>query len=375
MSIILELRERTQHAGIPLIHPTSEHVVLSNVFGVTKNLPFDAFLNPWLESVTSGSVPTAEDWQFRFWEHQPKPDQILEGSTEVDLVIESTLALVFTEVKMNAGPSPRTSRDSSRHQLVRNLDIGYSQARTKGLKFALIYVTPELTVPDEVNRLARSTIKFPCNEGVDPARITHCLYWTSWSKIGEVLARSYKENRIDEKVRGFALDLLAYLTQRRLWENTLPDEPLFYGNKLYRSLQVSNSPFIPYSQQRPESDNSWRDDNSWNESSLRELLACLGPKQRSLLKVLADAGGELSQGKIMQKLPFLNNNPHSLLGVKAQMNRICKQRYHKAPIVDWGTGTGNHRIHRINPDLGGLRKLVMEESKRYEIPAELLERG
>ena len=46
MSLILELRGRTSHAGIPLVHPTSEHVVLANVFGVVKNLAFDAALNP-----------------------------------------------------------------------------------------------------------------------------------------------------------------------------------------------------------------------------------------------------------------------------------------------------------------------------------------
>jgi hypothetical protein len=42
MSIILELRNRQSHAGVPLVHPDSEHVVLANVFGMVRNLPPDS---------------------------------------------------------------------------------------------------------------------------------------------------------------------------------------------------------------------------------------------------------------------------------------------------------------------------------------------
>ena len=42
MSIVLELRGRTSHAGVTLVHPTSEHIVLGTVFGIVKNLSFDA---------------------------------------------------------------------------------------------------------------------------------------------------------------------------------------------------------------------------------------------------------------------------------------------------------------------------------------------
>ena len=49
MAILLDLRERLSHAGIPLVHPTSEHVVLANVFGIVKNLSSNTSINPWLE--------------------------------------------------------------------------------------------------------------------------------------------------------------------------------------------------------------------------------------------------------------------------------------------------------------------------------------
>ena len=47
MAIILTLCDRETHVGITLVHHTSEHVVLGNVFGIVKNLPYDAVLNPW----------------------------------------------------------------------------------------------------------------------------------------------------------------------------------------------------------------------------------------------------------------------------------------------------------------------------------------
>jgi hypothetical protein len=46
MALILDLRERLSHAGVPLVNPTSEHVVLANVFGVLKNFSADAAINP-----------------------------------------------------------------------------------------------------------------------------------------------------------------------------------------------------------------------------------------------------------------------------------------------------------------------------------------
>lgn len=111
MSIILELRDRQTHAGAPLVHRDSEHVVLANVCGVLKNLPSDAALNPWLNRITNNTVGPAALWKFDFWEKQPRPQGVIEGSTEVDLVLESVTAVVFVEVKMGAAPSAGTKSD------------------------------------------------------------------------------------------------------------------------------------------------------------------------------------------------------------------------------------------------------------------------
>jgi len=89
MAIILDLRNRLSHAGIPLVHPTSEHVVLANVFGILKNLSPIVAINPWLKLTTTNKLITASKWRFSFWQRQHKPIGSIEGSTEVDLVIES----------------------------------------------------------------------------------------------------------------------------------------------------------------------------------------------------------------------------------------------------------------------------------------------
>jgi hypothetical protein len=81
MSIILELRDRQSHSGVPLVHPDSEHVVLGDIFGVVKNFPPDAVLNPWLNRITTGAVPAAASWRFHFWQKQRRPQGVIGGST------------------------------------------------------------------------------------------------------------------------------------------------------------------------------------------------------------------------------------------------------------------------------------------------------
>ena len=125
MSIILELREHLSHAGIPSVHPASEDVLLSSVFGVMKNLPDKYAQTPWLRSVTGISVAEAR-WAISFWEKQQRPIGIREGNTIVDLVLNTNETLVFVEVKMDAPTSFGTAPNPNRNQLERNLDIGYS---------------------------------------------------------------------------------------------------------------------------------------------------------------------------------------------------------------------------------------------------------
>jgi hypothetical protein len=60
LSIILELRDHYSHAGTPLVHKTSEDVVLSNVFGIVKNLEHSSVLVPWIRQITGLNCSGAE---------------------------------------------------------------------------------------------------------------------------------------------------------------------------------------------------------------------------------------------------------------------------------------------------------------------------
>jgi hypothetical protein len=226
MAIILDLRNRLSHAGIPLVHPTSEDVVLADVFGVLKNLSPRVAINPWLEVTTGDKLITSSGRRFSFWQRQHKPIGSIEGSTEVDLVIESESSLVFVEVKMAAAPSRGTTADPERNQLIRNLDVGYSCAEQVGKTFALIYVTPDLARPEIVTRIHTQSASFPANPQIAESTIKSRLYWSSWGSIGDVLAESLVANRLSEIEQQFALDVLAYLACKCLWKNTLPDNQI-----------------------------------------------------------------------------------------------------------------------------------------------------
>jgi hypothetical protein len=371
MSIILELREHVSHAGIPLVHQGSEDVLLSNVFGVVKNLPAKHVLAPWLRAVTGLSAADAR-WAFSFWEKQPRPIGIREGSTIVDLVLDSEVALVFVEVKLDAPASTGTTDTPDRNQLVRNLDVGFHRATDAGKPFALIFVTPDTAEPLLVDSIRSGDGPFPVNPAVSPSAITSCLHWASWASVADVLAAAYSSGVLSESESGFARDLLAYLSKKRLWENCLPDEAVFYSEKLYRSLQINTSPFLPYAQQRPERYRDWRD-KPWDETGLAALLHSLRLEDKALLKVLADAGGAMRQDALMLALPMLRGKTSaSLRALKSHVNAQCKQ-LDRAPLLSEGNGSGAARRHEINPMLGKLRGLVISVARSFEIDWHLLE--
>jgi hypothetical protein len=371
MSIILELRGHLSHSGTPLVHPTSEDVVVSNVFGIVKNLPAHLVLVPWLRAVTGMDIPTS-GWTLSFWERQRRPIGIREGNTVVDLVLESDTTLVFVEVKMDAPASPGPAHDPDRNQLVRNLDVGFRRASDVGKQFALIFVTPDIAEPHLVQALRSGEGPFPVNPGVSPSTISTCLYWASWATVGEAVAVSYSRTQFGASEAAFARDLLAYLAKKGLWDSRLADEQVFYADKLYRSLRRDGSPFVPYAQQRPEQYDGWRG-KDWDEEGIRELLGSLRLEDKALLKVMAEAGGAMRQDDLMVRLPMLRRKTSaSLRALKAHINRQCKQK-DRAPLLSEGTGPDAFRRHEINPALGPLRDVVIAVAQRFEVDWRLLE--
>lgn len=335
--------------------------MLATVFGVVKNLPADYAINPWLSSISAGEIAPAEDWCFSFWEKQPRPVGVQEGSTEVDLVMTSADDVIFVEVKMDASPSAGTTHDPLRNQLIRNLDIGHRRALDQSKRFSLVYITPDETQPAEVSQIRNAVHGFPTNR----------LFWSSWGGIGDPLARALATESIGPTERRFSLELLAYLAKKHLWRNTLDDAPEFYGDKLLRPLQVSDSPFVSYADRAGVRDERWRT-NTWDEAELRKLLRGLRPEDKALLKLLADAGGALYQAELMSGLSALRGKTSSSLrALKSHVNAACKG-HGNAPILAEGSGHGDRRLHQINPQLGALRDVVLEEADKFIVPAALL---
>lgn len=112
----------------------------------------------------------------------------------------------------------------------------------------------------------------------------------------------------------------------------------------------------------------------YNFYDRRDVAAMLPLKDKALLKILADSGGALQQRSLMDKLPFLKGKTSaSLRAAKAHVNEGCKQ-LDCAPLLAEGSGSGDYRIHEINPRLGELREVVIKIAQEFEISWHLLER-
>jgi hypothetical protein len=113
---------------------------------------------------------------------------------------------------------------------------------------------------------------------------------------------------------------------------------------------------------------------AWSEGDLCRYLTGLRLEDKALLKILADAGGGLQQHAIIEKLPFLRGRSSaSLRALKSHVNAGCKA-LDCAPLLAEGLGAGDFRIHEINPGLGLLRMVVIQEAKAFDVPWHLLDR-
>ncbi len=106
--------------------------------------------------------------------------------------------------------------------------------------------------------------------------------------------------------------------RKRLGENILDDNRLVYDDKLYRSVQKSDSPFVAYASERPQRDQRWRT-KPWHEAELRKYLHSLRPEDKALLRLLADSGGSRLQRYLMDELPFLKGRSSNSKGFGTSM--------------------------------------------------------
>jgi len=124
----LELRGHCSHSGKPLVHQTSEDVVLSNVFGRRENLDYKRRADTMARNGARLEMPEA-DCSVDFWQSSEGQSALLRVIPLSILVLESSDTLVFVEVKWNAACEfPHDARSRPQPDR-RNLDIGYHGQR------------------------------------------------------------------------------------------------------------------------------------------------------------------------------------------------------------------------------------------------------
>ena len=74
------------------------------------------------------------------WEELNPPSTLPtpEGQTEVDIIIKSNDFVWFIEAKYKSDISMRTTHDSKRNQVIRNIDVGLVYAKEKDFYFSLL---------------------------------------------------------------------------------------------------------------------------------------------------------------------------------------------------------------------------------------------
>jgi len=363
MSIIAELRDRTSHSGITLIHTGSEHVLVSNVFGVLKNLPQKIVLRELLKKIIGKEIDQKNfsKVKYHFWRKFPAPKGLKEGFTEVDTVIEFQDNVIFIESKYLSEESKGTTHEKDRNQLIRNLDIANIYSKKNQVKnFYVIYLTCEKDEPKIVQDIRNGNIISKLSLETKPEEINDKIYWASFKDISDILSGLALSRAFYPTELNFVRDLLDYLCKKGIAENRLCS----FNNHLiefdyYKICRKNCNGFREYDMFSTYRDESWRRGN-WTKEELIRTLDNLSLKQKQLIYYLAKKGGGAYQYEIMADLDFLKEkNSRTLLGIKAGINRICKS-LNKMPLLSIGIGSKDDRYHEINQDLYELRQEIIE---------------
>ena len=363
MSIIAELRDRTSHAGQLLIHTGSEHVLVSNVFGVLKNLSQEIVLRAILKEILQ--VDIDEDKfkkvKYDFWKKFPAPKGIKEGFTEADIVIEFLDYVIFIEAKYLSNESTGTTHETDRDQIVRNLDIANIYAKKNDIKnFFVIYLTCDEYKPEIVKNITNGSISSSLSSETTINNIRDKIFWASWKDISEILAELSLNNVFIKSELHFIRDLLDYLCKKNIAKNNLCSSNNKKVEKdYYKICRKDCNGFRKIYKWDNYRDESWRSE-VWEEKGIINLLENLNRQQKRLIYFLASKGGGAYQGDIMRSLDFLNGKDSGTLsGIKAGINRYCKN-LNKMPLLSVGAGLRDDRYHEINRELKELRKIIIE---------------
>lgn len=187
----------------------SEDAITWNVFRSLRQIAPAFWLNElWRRSFPDSELPSDVRVSVQLWPTVPPPLGLLaegdEGSSEIDILIESATWVWFIEAKYGSDISLGTTTRPSRDQLLRNIDVGSYYAGVRSFYFSLLTLSPNKS-PIGLRKIAeysdfaviRSALAKHRPDGLANLRGVGSLTWAELSDILKVVSES--QAREDER--------------------------------------------------------------------------------------------------------------------------------------------------------------------------------
>jgi hypothetical protein len=203
----------------------SEDAVTWNVFRSLGQIEPSAWLpRLWQQAFPKIQCPTDLRAVVKLWESAPPPLGLLaggdEGSSEIDVVIETPTWVWFIEAKLRSDISTGTTTRPNRDQVLRNIDVGSYRAGVREFFFTLLISSKERS-PEGCKRIRRyedtqilqEELREHRPDGLQNLKSVGLL---TWAQLGDVLFEAANTaSREDEKA--YATRAVAWLKERGLF--------------------------------------------------------------------------------------------------------------------------------------------------------------
>jgi hypothetical protein len=121
----------------------SEDAMTWNVFKTLEKSNPECWFSEIFPQIILDKDEQFIDPMLKFWDKffPPLLRSFPEGSTQIDLTIETSNKLIFIEAKYKADISKNTKYDPNRDQIIRNIDVGSWAAKKRAKEFYFILLT------------------------------------------------------------------------------------------------------------------------------------------------------------------------------------------------------------------------------------------
>jgi hypothetical protein len=121
----------------------SEDSMVWNVFKTLDQIDRKLWIENLFFKAFQFEIPYSypiENIAIKLWKriHPPNSLQLVEGQTEIDIIIESDEFVWFIEAKYKSDISLRTTNDSNRNKIIQNIDVGTNYAKKKDFYYSLL---------------------------------------------------------------------------------------------------------------------------------------------------------------------------------------------------------------------------------------------